>query len=233
MWIVINAIQLVLIFLWLIWPVCFVIPFAPTKIIYWVARKMWATGTLFLAGIFTKIEGRENLDKNENYVFVANHSSYADIPAMFIATQRDLRFIAKEELRKIPFLGYGIRKMDMIYLQRKDINSAYGSFTQATEKVKSGIDILIFPEGTRSKTENIMPFKRGAIQVAANAGVKIVPCAIKDAQKHWNLGNTRFRPGTIKIKIGVPFHIENNQQKTIAEYTKEIQAQVEKMLQEM
>jgi len=233
MWVIINAVQLILLFLWLVWPVSFVIPFFSKKIIYIVARRVWSTGTLLLAGIWVRVEGKENLNANENYVFIANHRAYIDIPAMFVATQRDLRFIAKQELRKVPFIGYAIKRMDMIYLQRKDASSAYGSYSLAIEKVKAGADILIFPEGTRSRTEKIQPFRKGAVQVAANAGVKLVPVAIKNAGKLWSMNNMRFRPGYIKVKIGEPYTIESAESNVLKQEIKKAQEIVEKMHNEL
>lgn len=189
----------------------------------WWAHSWWGPGTLKLAGVKLKVEGLENVDFSKPYVFVANHQSFIDIPCVFTALPTRLHFVAKEELKKFPFLGQYMTAMGMIFINRTSISKALESLKQAGELIKAGKSVIAFPEGTRTKTGEIGLFKKGPILLAAQAGVTIVPIKIDGARDVWPQEKVRLTPGTITIKCGSPIDTKEITKENAAHYCKTIQ----------
>ena len=131
--------------------------------------RNWARTLFFFFGIRIKIHNRNLLDKNKTYVFVANHLAQLDIPAYAISTDHTFRFLAKEELTKIPLMGYIIRKL-YISVNRKDKIARARSMDNMKRSLDDHISIFICPEGTRNKTEeHLVDFRNGAFRLAIQA----------------------------------------------------------------
>ncbi len=164
---------------------------------------MWACG----AKMSTK--GKENLDPTKPYIFVSNHQSYLDIPTLFQTIPHNLHFIAKKEVKWIPFIGWYMMGTGMIFVDRSNKAKARVSIEKAAKLIKKGKDVLMFPEGTRSKDGKLMDFKGGAFKLAKAAGVAIVPVAIKGTDKILPPGTFYIKPNPVEVLIGKPIASEN------------------------
>ena len=158
---------------------------------------------LSLAGIRYKVAGRENLPKGAA-VFCANHQSNVDPPVLFRALHPRLAVLYKHEIDQIPLLARAFRMAGFIPIDRHNKESAMRSIEMGAAALRSGQSFLIFPEGTRSKTEQLLPFKKGGFRMAIKAGAPVVPVAISGGRAAMVRGSFVIRPVTLTIRIGRP-----------------------------
>lgn len=136
--------------------------------------RLWARIVLAGSGIRVRVEGLEQLDLNESYVFAANHASYMDTPVAFAMIPLQFRFLAKQGLFKIPFLGNHLSKAGHIPVMRDDPRSSVKTLQLAAETIqRKKISLLIFPEGGRSSDGKLQEFKEGSAYIAIKAGVPL------------------------------------------------------------
>ncbi len=166
--------------------------------------RRWARRLLKISGIEVVVEGSENLQKQETYVFIANHSSLFDIPVLQASIENDFRIIYKKELEKIPVFGYGLKKSPYIGIVREDPRKSMQSLELAIQTIQNGASVLIFPEGTRSKNGNLGIPRRGAFLLATRSGKPIVPIAIKGTYEILSNGIKGLRPRLVHVKIFQP-----------------------------
>lgn len=169
-----------------------------------MASRLWAPGLLFGAGAMLRVEGLERVDFSRPHVFVANHQSIIDICALFRALPVPIRFVIKQELAKMPFIGWYARAMGMVFIERGHAREAAKRLHGVVSLVRAGESLCAFPEGTRSREGSVLPFKGGAFQVALQAGVPVVPIAIDGSGAVLPASGFRVRPGTITLRIGEP-----------------------------
>ena len=169
--------------------ICFFIVFlvAPKKKAPHIAHKYisrnWAKLIFPFFGVYVRVKNREFIDPQKTYVFVANHRSQLDIPAYAIACKNTLRFLAKEELTKIPLLGYVIKKL-YISVNRKDKAARLRSMENMMTSLRDGISVFICPEGTRNKTADpLLPFHDGAFRLAIEAQVPLAVMTVLNSDK--------------------------------------------------
>lgn len=143
------------------------------------AQCFWWSDALMALNPFWKIrvEGLGNIDYNRTYVIVANHQSLADIIIIY-RTHMYFKWVAKEELLKVPFIGGLLRVNDHVLLSREDLSSIKEVYRKAAENLRSGISMLFFPEGTRSSTDEMGEFKNGAFKLAIKEGIPVLPVFI-------------------------------------------------------
>jgi 1-acyl-sn-glycerol-3-phosphate acyltransferase len=170
------------------------------------ARRHWAPGMLWLSGADLRIEGSPSAVAGGPALYVMNHQSSLDIPAAFAVLPVDLRFIAKHTLRKVPFLGWYMSWTGMVFVDRSNSTQAVSSLGAAAERLRGGISLLAYPEGTRSRDGRILPFKKGPFVLALQAGVPIVPIAIEGSMRCMPAHLRPFRPGVVRMAIGAPIH---------------------------
>ena len=171
--------------------------------IYWWAN--WgARNWLRLTGVKVKVIGREHLDPNQPYVFVSNHRSYLDASPLFAFTGRQMGAIAKKELLKAPILGYAMGFVNVIAIDRSNRERAVETIKIATDRLRSGISFMVCPEGTRAQPGEMLPFKKGAFHMAVEAGVPIVPIALKNSDVLMGKGSGEAWPGTIDMVMMPP-----------------------------
>ncbi|MEQ8240328.1 MAG: lysophospholipid acyltransferase family protein [Cyclobacteriaceae bacterium] len=195
-----------------------------------MARTMFAPGILWFCGVSLEVSGTENLSKKESYVFVANHLSYVDIPALFRAIPKGLHFVAKKEIRLVPFIGWYMIATGMIFVDRSNKQKAVASLDRAGKLIKKGKDVLMFPEGTRSKTGEVGVFKKGPFMLAAKADIAVVPVAVVGTDQVLSPKSFVIRPHKVKIKIGKPNRIVGSDMRSFVEFNRMQTIQLQKEL---
>jgi 1-acyl-sn-glycerol-3-phosphate acyltransferase len=158
-----------------------------------------ARAWLLLSGVRVKVRGLELLDPRQTYVFVSNHRSYLDTAAMFIYTGRRIGLLAKKELLKVPVLGVGMGFVNVMAIDRTNRESAIRTTEAAARRIQSGVSFAVFVEGTRAKPGELLPFKKGAFYMARQAGVPVVPVAIKNSDVLMGKGTGEARSGTLEM----------------------------------
>jgi len=185
----------------------------PILLIAWLVNKHdlvypWALfgarNWLRLSGVRVRVKGLELLDPKQTYVFVSNHRSYLDTAAMFVYTGRRIGLLAKKELLKVPVLGVGMGFVNVMAIDRSNRESAIRTTEAAAQRIKSGVSFAVFVEGTRAKPGELLPFKKGAFYMARQAGVPVVPVAIKNSDVLMGKGTGEARSGTIEMVLMKP-----------------------------
>lgn len=166
--------------------------------------KLFGGGILFIAGVKVTVEGKELLNKNENYIFISNHQSFFDIPILMKAIPNNVRFIYKDSLTKIPILGWGMYLGGYIPINRENVRDAMKSLKKAAEKIANGISVTIFPEGTRSEDGKLGEFKRGMFVMADEAKVPLVPTTILGSINILPRNKFQIKSGTVKVIFDKP-----------------------------
>lgn len=184
-------------------PVIFLSWLTRSNLVYPVAvrgGRLW----LWLIGVKVHLRGRENLGDNQTYVFISNHRSYLDPPALLTSIRKRLGFIAKKELLRVPVLGRGMKYVNAVAIDRGGSASAIERMKVATERLHSGVSFVVFAEGTRAQAGELLPFKKGGFYMAVQAGAPIAPVAIKNTDRLMGKGKSEARPGTIEVTILPP-----------------------------
>ncbi len=158
------------------------------------------------AGLRVRLEGKENIPAGA-CLFMSNHTSALDPPAVFLSAPRRIAFMAKKELFQIPLLGAAMSSAQFISVDRANREAAAASANQAVERVRAGVSLVIYPEGTRSPDGRLLPFKRGAFLIAIRAGRPVVPMTITGAERALHKGERWIRPGEIVIRFHPPIDV--------------------------
>lgn len=169
-----------------------------------IAARIWGRSILAASGIRVRVTGMEKIDPAKSYIFMSNHQSNFDIPVLLAFLKVQFRWLAKEELFKIPFFGYAMQRVGYISINRSDRRSAFQSLKRAAKIIRGGVSVLIFPEGTRSLDGRIRPFKKGGFILALDAGVPIVPVVIRGTRSIMPKDRLRIRPGRVELEILAP-----------------------------
>ena len=166
--------------------------------------QIWGKLLLAASCIRVRVEGIEKLDPKANYVFVANHASYMDIPAILARLPHQFRFFAKKGLFSIPFLGWHLKRAGHLPVDRSNARNSLKSMSEGARIVaERGISVLLFPEGGRTP-EGLRPFKEGAAYIAIKAGVPVVPMAIVGMRALLPMKSIHLRAGRAELRIGDP-----------------------------
>ena len=168
---------------------------------YWVYpwARFGARNWLRLSGVRVRVRGREHLDPDQTYVFVSNHRSYLDTATLFYYPKPRMGVLAKKELLKVPILGWGMENVNIKAIDRSNRERAYKTLRAAVDCLHSGISFGVFAEGTRARPGQLLPFKKGPFYMAIEAGVPIVPVAIKNTDVLMGKGTGVAWPGTIEM----------------------------------
>lgn len=198
------------------------------KIALVMARTMHGPGVLWGAGIKLKVEGKENFPHDQPFIFASNHQSHLDIPCLFTAIPVNLHFIAKKELKWVPFIGWFLTATGMIFLDRSNKKKAVESLDKAGEIIKKGKNVIVFPEGTRQKDGKIGIFKKGSFMLSMKANIPIVPVSINGTDKVLPSGSKRFRPQQVIVSIGKPITPATKREE-VPKFIEEVRNAVEQM----
>lgn len=167
--------------------------------------RFWARWLLRVSGVKVHACGLDSINPGTPQIIAANHSSWYDVLALAACTPKRFRFIAKKELTRIPFFGQAWQAAGHIAIDRSDTQRAIQSLGRAGRIVQEDRScIIIFPEGTRSASDAMLPLKKGAFMLALHNGIDIVPCGIHGARAILPRNGWRVRPGTIILRFGEP-----------------------------
>lgn len=163
--------------------------------------RLWAKVGLRLAGVRLQVSGQEHLHPDAPVIYMSNHGSNFDILALFAGLPGQFRWLAKEELFRIPLFGLAMRRIGYIPLDRSDRRKALHSMTEAAKRIRAGASVVIFPEGTRSADGILQPFKKGGFLIALKAGVPVQPVAISGSFAIMPKTSRRIHGGLIEVRI--------------------------------
>jgi len=161
----------------------------------------WARLTAYAAFMRIKVSGRNNIDPKQSYVVVVNHQSVMDIIALYGWLGIDFRWVMKQEIRKVPFLGYACYRVGHVYIDRKNQAAAIQSLEAAKERVHSGTSVLFFPEGTRTSSSALKPFKKGAFKMALDLGLPILPITLSGTDHVMPTKSLDLMPGKVDMVV--------------------------------
>lgn len=165
---------------------------------------------LRVSGVKLEVRGREHIPE-QPVLFVGNHRSYFDILAGYVTVPARLGFVAKKEMERYPLLSDWMQAVNCLFLDRENIKEGLKTILEGIEKVKNGISIWIFPEGTRNRGEDVMemlPFKEGSLKIAEKSGCPVVPVAITGTAEIFEKHIPFIRPSKVTIEFGEPFYIK-------------------------
>jgi 1-acyl-sn-glycerol-3-phosphate acyltransferase len=195
------------------------------------AARVWAKLLLAESFIRVRAEGLEKLDPHGSYVFVSNHASYMDIPAILSTLPQQFRFFAKKGLYAIPFLGWHLRWAGHIPVDRSNARASLKSMSDGARIISQRhISVLLFPEGGRS-AHGLRGFKEGAAYIAIKAGVPVVPMAIVGMRELLPMGSIHLRGGRVTVRIGNPIDTRGLRLADRMDLTGRLHAEVARMLE--
>lgn len=191
------------------------------RIVQWAFKVI-----LFLAGTKVVIKGEENVPKNEPVLYVGNHRSYFDIVITYSRVPDLTGYIAKKEMLRWPLLVNWMRNLHCLFLDRGDVKQGLKTILTAIDKVKAGISICIFPEGTRNRVnDTFMEFHEGSFKVASKSGCAVIPMAIYNSAAIFEDHIPWIRKTTVIVEYGKPFYIKDlprETQKRVGAYSRDL-----------
>jgi 1-acyl-sn-glycerol-3-phosphate acyltransferase len=166
--------------------------------------RYWSLGLLSSSMVRVEASYDSGLDPGRSYVFLCNHQSLYDIPVLLGTSLGPVRMVAKRGLFQIPLFGWALWAGGFIPVDRADRSTARQTFASAAERLRGGSSILMFPEGTRSTTDTLLPFERGGFLLALKSGLPIVPVGIRGTRAIRERGGMLIHPGTAVVAYGAP-----------------------------
>ncbi|MDD5382644.1 MAG: lysophospholipid acyltransferase family protein [Candidatus Margulisbacteria bacterium] len=208
---------------------CF-LPFAKRKTkVFQTAAHLWSRFLVFCSGVRVTVSGLENIPRSQPVILAANHQGAADILIVLAFLPVGFRFAIKKELFKIPIFGWYLRMAGYFSVDRELVLSAFKIVEKIVEIVGSGESVLIFPEGTRTRTGELGKFKRGSLLAALKSGAPIVPVAISGSYNIMRRGSWTFSPCPVKLSIGKPIQIKSEED--YDNKVEEVRASIARMLE--
>lgn len=151
---------------------------APMRQVVYRLAQAWAISIIHVAGVKAEVSGRENIIRKGGVCFISNHCGYFDIILLLAYANRPFGFVAKKELTLVPALNCWIFMLGGLFIDRKNIRKAIKTINNGVQRIKNGSGMVIFPEGTRSKGHELLPFHPGSFKLATASAAPVVPVAI-------------------------------------------------------
>lgn len=187
------------------------VPFLGRRRAFFAIGPMFARGMAWFCQIPFTLRGWDQLPEEiregrQSVIFMSNHESQMDPPILVAALPVPAVYIAKKELKYVPFIGWAGWAAGVIFIDRGDRERAIRSIHDAAQQIRGGKNVVIFPEGTRSRAGQMLPFKKGGFALAQDAGVPIIPMATVGGFHVLSSGSLRIRPGRYTLLMGKPIH---------------------------
>ena len=176
------------------------------------AGPTWARCIAALTPVRVSVRGREHLDPNQSYVFVANHRSMYDIIVLYGWLGMDFRWVMKKELRKVPALGIACAVLGHVFVDRSNRDAARAALNDVRDQLRGGTCILFFPEGTRSSGPKLLPFKTGAFRMAESLELPVVPLTLNGTAKIIPNKTVNIHPGQVSLTIHPPLPVGSHRE---------------------
>ena len=188
--------------------------------------RLWSTTVLRICRVRHTASRHPDIDPRRAAVYVANHQSHFDIPALVLSMPGDFRIVAKKELLYIPIFGWALWLARFPFIDRGSRERAIRTLEKAARLFQTGISVVIFPEGTRSQDGRLLPFKKGGFILALQAGVPIVPVSIRGGAEVLPKGGLRIRPGCIEVVFGAPVSTTDYTMETKEQLIEEVRRRI-------
>lgn len=194
-----------------------------------VTKKVsdWAMDRMNDSGAKVNVYGIENLPEDKNFLFVSNHQSNFDILLLLAYLPVPKAFVAKVELEKLPFINQWMKRIHCLFMDRNDIKQSAQIIIEGIKQLKSGINMVIFPEGTRSKTGRLGEFKGGSFKLATKSKCPIVPLTIDGTRNIMEANNYRIKPVTVNLYIHPPIDVTTLSKEEIAQLPETVRETIE------
>lgn len=187
---------------------------------------------LIISGVKKEVKGIDNVPKEEAVLYVSNHRSYFDILVGYTSVPTLTGFVAKKEMRKLPFISIWMKYLNCLFLDRDNVREGLKTILEGVEHIKNGYSIFISPEGTRSQGSEMLPFKEGSFKMAEKTGCAIIPVAISNTDNIFENHMPFIKRAHVIIEFGKPIYpkeLEEDKRKFLGVY---VQSMVKEMLLE-
>jgi 1-acyl-sn-glycerol-3-phosphate acyltransferase len=191
---------------------------------------IWSRLNALLTPMLVKVIGKEHVARNTSYIVIPNHQSYFDIFLIYGWLGLDIKWVMKKELANIPGLGFGSKKVGHIFIDRSNSRVALESLNAARKKLVNGTCVVIFPEGTRSKTGQIGQFKRGAFKLALELNLPILPVTVINTRNILPSDTFNLMPGKVRMVIHKPVNITTYNENSMPELMQMVRTTIESAL---
>lgn len=189
---------------------------------------------LFVCGAKVKVEGLENIPKDQPVLYVGNHRSYFDIIVLYRYVVGPTGFMAKKEFKSVPVLGQWITCLHGIFLDRKDIKAGLKAILEAIDNVKTkGLSYSIFPEGTRNHNKEMIPFKEGSMKIATKSGCPIIPVAMTHMDDLLENHMPWVKGAKVSIRFGEPIYTDKLDREELKFLGAKVRDNIQTMIDDM
>ena len=189
-----------------------------------IVARIWSQTILMGSRVHVGVTGLANIKPDKSYVYMANHQSNFDIPVLLGYLPVQFRWLAKAELFKIPVFGRAMLGAGYVEIDRFNRKSAFESIEKAAQRMKDGVSVMIFPEGTRSKDGSVQPFKKGGFVMAIKSGVPIIPVILRGTWPIMAKSSLRINPDDVEMEIGEPIDTSGYSMETKEELMDRVRA---------
>ena len=200
----------------------------------WFRRlsKGWSGVILGASGVSVRVLHPERLVRDRSFVIASNHESFYDIPVLFASLPMPVRFVAKRNLFRLPFLGWSMAAAGFVPVDRQDHAHGREILDVALRRLRGGRSLVVFPEQTRTRTGELSPFKSGAAVFAVKSGLPILPVAIAGTFRVHRRGAFEIRPGPVAVAVGEPIDVGEKSTKDRQAITKALRDAIERLRDE-
>lgn len=192
----------------------------------------WARTILFFAGIPVRVVHPEQLSGGRGFVVAANHESFADILVLLAVLPLPVRFLAKRSIFSVPVLGWSIRAAGFVPVDRGDRARGASAVDACLKLLKAGRSILVFPEETRTRTGELLPFKPGAALLALRSGAPLLPLGVAGTRRALAPGSLAITPGPVTLTVGPPIEVSGRTARDRDVVTRQLRDAIEQLRRE-